>query len=62
VLGVLDAEPAVPGSVRAAHAVVDVEQHRVGSLADGVHHHLQARGIRGTDPGFHRIGGIGQQA
>ena len=50
VLGVLDAEATVRGSVRRTHAVVDVEQHRVGALADGVHHDLQPGRIGRADP------------
>ena len=55
VLSVLDAEPAVPRAVRPGDAVVDVEDQPVGSLADGVHGHLQPGGVGRADPGAQRI-------
>ena len=55
VLRMLDAEAAVPASVRVGHAVVDVEDEAIGSLADGVDGNLEPGGVGRADPPPHGI-------
>ena len=50
VLGVLDAEAAVARTVLARHALEDVEQRRVGPIADRVNDHVQAGLVGAGDP------------
>ena len=52
VLGVLDAEAAVTCAVLASDALEDVEDGGVGTIADGVHHDMEACLVR---PGDRRI-------
>ena len=48
-LGVFDAEAAVAGAVLLGDLAVEIEDARVGPVADGVDHHLQAEFVRGRD-------------
>ena len=61
VLRVLDAEATVSLAVLAGDAIVGVEQQRVGTVADGVHHHVQAGFVGAGDPGVEVFGRVDQQ-
>ncbi len=61
-LGVLYPEPAIARAVFAGHLLVDIEQHMVGAVANGMHAHLQAGPVGPLDPFIQRVGRIDKVA